>query len=126
MIDIFDINITENFKEREFICKCADSKCEGKKAFADIKLVLMLEMLRSFVNKPITITSGYRCKSHNEKVGGAKDSLHMQGKAVDFVISGMKPYEYFYLVEKIFKNGGIGYYNGFVHVDSGKIRRWNG
>ena len=35
----------------------------------------------------IQVTSGYRCERLNQVVGGVKTSLHMQGRAVDFVVS---------------------------------------
>lgn len=35
-------------------------------------------------------TSGYRCRKLNALVGGVKTSLHMQGRAVDFVVSDVK------------------------------------
>lgn len=35
----------------------------------------------------IQVTSGYRCEELNKIVGGVKTSLHMQGRAVDFVVS---------------------------------------
>lgn len=119
--------MTENFKMHEFLCPCKDSQCTGKKDFKNIRLVLKLEILRELVgNKPITITSGVRCAAHNKAVGGVENSHHLKGNAVDFVIKGLKPYEYYYLVEKIFGAGGIGFYNGFVHVDSGRKNRFRG
>lgn len=42
----------------------------------------VLEPLRAKTG-PITITSGYRCKELNELVGGAPNSQHMKGQAVD-------------------------------------------
>lgn len=38
----------------------------------------------------IRVTSGYRCPKLNELVGGVKSSLHMQGRAVDFIVSDNK------------------------------------
>lgn len=35
----------------------------------------------------IRVTSGYRCPRLNELVGGVRSSLHMQGRAVDFIAS---------------------------------------
>lgn len=48
-----------------------------------------LEDVRQLLNnKPIKINSGYRCPALNEAVGGAKNSAHMYGWAVDFVCPG--------------------------------------
>lgn len=38
----------------------------------------------------IQVTSGYRCEELNKIVGGVKTSLHMQGRAADFVVSDNK------------------------------------
>lgn len=38
----------------------------------------------------IRVTSGYRCQRLNELVGGVRSSLHMQGRAVDFIVSDNK------------------------------------
>lgn len=38
----------------------------------------------------IWVTSGYRCKKVNELVGGVENSLHMKGRAVDFIVSNDK------------------------------------
>ena len=43
----------------------------------------VLEPLRSFVGKPIIISSGYRCNPLNVKVGGAYASQHTLGEAAD-------------------------------------------
>lgn len=43
----------------------------------------ILEPLRSFVGKPIIISSGYRCNQLNVKVGGAYASQHTLGEAAD-------------------------------------------
>ena len=31
----------------------------------------------------MSISSGYRCPKHNAKIGGAKASMHREGKAID-------------------------------------------
>lgn len=43
----------------------------------------VLEPLRQWYGKPITISSGYRCPELNKVVGGAKNSQHMTGEAAD-------------------------------------------
>ncbi len=45
----------------------------------------VLQPLRDAMNYPITVTSGYRSKILNEKISGAKNSQHMEGKAADIV-----------------------------------------
>lgn len=42
-----------------------------------------LNAIREGYGKPIIISSGYRCPELNELVGGAKDSKHLTGLAVD-------------------------------------------
>jgi len=41
------------------------------------------EPLRLWYNKPIKVDSFYRCQELNSKVGGAKNSQHVDGKAID-------------------------------------------
>lgn len=48
----------------------------------------MLERIRSTLNVPILITSGYRCATLNRAVGGVTSSDHAQGHAADFVAPG--------------------------------------
>ena len=48
----------------------------------------MLERIRSTVNVPITVTSGYRCQRLNQAVGGVTSSDHTQGHAADIVAPG--------------------------------------
>lgn len=42
-----------------------------------------LNAIREGYGKPIIISSGYRCPELNELVGGAKNSKHLTGLAVD-------------------------------------------
>lgn len=48
----------------------------------------VLEPLRSAMNEPIIISSGYRCEQLNRAVGGVSNSQHMKGQAVDISIDG--------------------------------------
>jgi hypothetical protein len=50
-------------------------------------LAATLERVRSRLgNKPVSISSGYRCPALNSAVGGSKTSAHMQGLAADFIV----------------------------------------
>jgi len=43
----------------------------------------LLDNIRSDSGVVMKINSGYRTKSHNEKIGGSPNSSHMKGIAVD-------------------------------------------
>ena len=45
----------------------------------------MLERIRTTLNCPVVVTSGYRCEKLNLAVGGATTSDHPQGHAADIV-----------------------------------------
>jgi len=49
----------------------------------------VLEPLRKAINRPITISSGFRSEELNKEIGGAKYSQHIEGEAVDIVCDGL-------------------------------------
>lgn len=57
------------------------------------RLAELLEQVRKYLNKPISINSGYRCPELNQAVGGQKASQHLLGCAADIKVSGMTPDE---------------------------------
>jgi uncharacterized protein YcbK (DUF882 family) len=76
------------------------------------------------------IISGYRSPASNQKLrsksgGVAKKSLHMQGKAIDIRLPGCK-LKQLRNAALALKAGGVGYYakSDFIHVDTGRVRRW--
>lgn len=81
----------------------------------------ILEPLRSMVNLPIVITSGYRCPALNAEVGGVKNSSHLYGLAADIHVGHeYKSYRPWYVADLIVKSDlpfdqCILYYT-FVHV----------
>ena len=77
------------FKKSEFKCQCGGKYCNGYPAEMSSKLIDILEELRVYFGKPITITSGLRCKKHNAEVGGVSNSQHQYGKAADIYIAGV-------------------------------------
>ncbi len=50
---------------------------------------MVLEPLRTHINKPIIVNSGYRSFEVNVKVGGSRTSSHMNGLAADIRVEGM-------------------------------------
>jgi hypothetical protein len=47
--------------------------------------VHVLQPLRNALGYPIRVQSGYRCPRLNERIGGARESQHLQGKAADIM-----------------------------------------
>lgn len=61
----------------------------SKEHLANLKMTALgLEQIRAFLqDKPVTITSGYRCTSLNELVGGVANSDHTLGYAADITVA---------------------------------------
>lgn len=79
-----------HFKKVEFACECGGRYCNGYPGGnTSAKLLGILESLRSYYGKPITITSGQRCATFNAQVGGISNSAHRFGKAADIYIPGI-------------------------------------
>ena len=76
-----------------------------------------LEFLRCEINKSITITSAYRTKKHNAAVGGKPNSYHLNMKAVDVRVNGMKPYDLAIYAARYTNFKGFGIANSFIHLD---------
>jgi uncharacterized protein YcbK (DUF882 family) len=57
----------------------------------------------------------------------AKNSLHMQGKAIDVRLRGVPCSRLRDLALQL-NAGGVGYYakSAFVHLDTGRVRSWSG
>lgn len=128
--------ITDHFSLEEFACHDEEKTPYPKEWIEDrlTPLCQALEVIRGLFNKPVSILSGYRTPLHNTKVGGAKNSEHVQGRAADIRIQGVGVEQ---LSEKIgqliqeerIPEGGLGIYphTGFVHYDiRGLRRRWRG
>lgn len=48
-----------------------------------------MNIIREFLGCPIVVSSGFRCKELNKKVGGVYNSKHLEGLAVDGVPKGL-------------------------------------
>lgn len=76
-------------------------------------------LLKDFPGTPIT--SGHRDATTNAKVGGARGSQHIEGRALDISLRGLNDAQKAAVVDHALANGarGIGYYphSESVHVD---------
>jgi uncharacterized protein YcbK (DUF882 family) len=81
-------------------------------------LVCKLQTIRDDCKFPLGINSGLRCAKHNKKIGGASDSSHLVGLAVDIKITN----DYSRLVFlKSEINAGInriGIAKLYIHIDT--------
>lgn len=53
------------------------------------ELAKLLETIRTDMNRPLVVTSGYRSPKLNMAVGGAQESAHLTGRAADIYAPGM-------------------------------------
>jgi uncharacterized protein YcbK (DUF882 family) len=105
------MKISKYFTREEIACNCGcgfDDMAAETLAIADD--------VREFVGKPITPSSGCRCAIWNAKVGGAENSMHTKGMAMDLPVDNPKQV-YDYLTKKYAGRYGFGLYKTFVHVD---------
>jgi len=103
----------------------------GKEMDVPAKLVEIIDSIQEKQGgRTVTVICGYRSPELNGALAGnsggvAKNSLHMQGLAADIRIDGVKTAA-LRDTAKALKAGGVGYYpaDGFVHVDTGRVRYW--
>jgi uncharacterized protein YcbK (DUF882 family) len=107
---------------------------ENRIAPIDINLLDQLHSIQSKLNtkREIMLVSGYRSPATNNSLrdsekgsGVAKRSLHMTGKAMDFRIPGLN-LRHVHKATLASTLGGVGYYgrSGYIHMDTGRKRRW--
>ena len=108
-----------SFSPREIACKGTGKVLVNEQALDK------LQALRDRLRKPLILTSAYRSPEHNRKVGGAKNSRHMQGDAFDVRMDNHDPHE-FEAAARAVGFTGFGYYpkQGFMHIDTGRSRTW--
>ncbi len=101
-------------------------KCKGDGTFvANNNALDKLERLRELMGVPLTINSAYRSPAHNRKIGGADNSMHVQGRAFDISVKGHEP-SAVYTAALHAGFTGFGFYRTFLHVDTGAKRSWGG
>jgi uncharacterized protein YcbK (DUF882 family) len=97
----------------------------------------LMDLLGSISTKvetrtPFQVISGYRSPHTNEMLhahssGVAKNSLHMDGMAIDIHLDDVA-LQHLHKAALDVGRGGVGFYpvSNFVHVDVGPVRRWQG
>jgi hypothetical protein len=82
--------------------------------------------LQEAAGEQLNINSVYRSVEHNRRVGGARNSQHTRGNAVDINVRDWPTEKRVALIEKASALGfkGIGVYDNAIHVDVGNRRSW--
>lgn len=132
------MKITTHFDSKEFDCRDGTPYPVARRRTHLLFLCATLEEIRAALGVPIKVLSGYRTPNYNRRVGGARNSRHVQADAADIVAKGYSAEQVharildLYRAGKLPRLGGLGLYPGFVHVDvrprgvGGRIARWNG
>ena len=92
--------LTDNFSLEEFLASQAAARhgidmTPPQLVIDNLKqlCVTVLQPLRNEVGESIRISSGYRPPDLNDIIGGSKTSAHRFGRAADFTVDGLTPYE---------------------------------
>ena len=117
------LRVAKYFKLDEFACPCC------KKVMLHPKLLSKLVELRNILERPVMVTSGYRCPKYNQEVGGVISSYHCIGLAADVTVKDIDLLVLLEICENL-DFDGIGFYEkkGFLHLDvrPTKRARWRG
>ena len=113
-----DIIISPHFNLSEFACPCCH------KVMLHPRLLAKLVELRNILERPVYITSGYRCFVYNQKVGGVVNSYHLIGLAADIKVKNINLVKLLSYAEEI-DFAGIGFYEkkDFLHLDVRPTKR---
>jgi uncharacterized protein YcbK (DUF882 family) len=110
---IQNTQLTQHFRRDEFACQCG---CGFSSP--DPELLGVLEQVRNYFGKPLTINSACRCKVHNANAGGARNSAHVQGIAADIVVKDVSPSDVHEYLGNLYPDRyGLGKYSTFTHID---------
>lgn len=126
------MKITAHFDSREFDCHDGTPYPPDWIESRLKPLCHALEALRGYYDRPIVVLSGYRTPYWNKKVGGARQSQHLEGKASDIHVVGISPRYIQATIERLIGEGkmlpgGLGRYRTFTHYDTrGRNARWEG
>lgn len=107
----------------ELACRDGTPYPEAWRSTRAVVLAAEFEWIRAAVNEPIVVASAYRTPRYNRRVGGAKHSQHVDGRALDLLPPERWPLGRFYELihtrahDPASKIYGLGLYPTFVHID---------
>lgn len=117
------IHISEHFTYHELVCTSHKQFVLPNAFYGILRLPEcfylcdFLEHLRSFLNRPVKINSGFRCDSLNSRVNGVAASDHLYFCAVDLPLT---PDEVLPLREWLSRYDSVRYFryynSGYMHI----------
>jgi uncharacterized protein YcbK (DUF882 family) len=123
--------IPEALKQLDKIC--GDHRSKAHRQMDSQLFALLADLAAAAGTEPrYDIISAFRSPATNEKLrsnggGQAKNSQHIEGKAIDVRLQGVATGRLRDLARTLGR-GGVGYYpkSDFVHVDTSRVRYWEG
>lgn len=128
-----------HFSWAELACHDGTEVPEALRPVARRACLTVLEPIRQRFGKALVVVSGYRSRTHNRRVGGARESRHVKADGFD-----IRPVSFADLprLKQVVREmidegalpdlGGYGEYPRWIHVDArprkldGSIARWDG
>lgn len=106
--------ITSNFTMEEMVASNTATRLgidnkPDRNAYSQLCLLALdvLQPLRDSYQKPIKISSGYRCPLLNKAVGGVSASQHLKGEAADINNGQKENKRIFNLAKKMIEEGKL-------------------
>ncbi len=86
----------------------------------------LLYQIESHYGRQVEVISGCRSHSHNQRIGGARESWHLSCAAADIKVKGINKSALTRYAKTLRGRGGVGAYchDEAVHIDIGPRREW--
>tara|TARA_R110000868_G_scaffold158025_2_gene385706 strand:+ start:805 stop:1251 length:447 start_codon:yes stop_codon:yes gene_type:complete len=67
----------------------------------------LLETIRAYANRSVSVSSGYRCIALNKAIGGVSNSSHILGQAADISVKGFTTEQAYRMIKGMVLNDEI-------------------
>lgn len=110
-------NITKNFSLVEMMNKESHEKVQLVLTPQNVRFAQMIQIMRDYYKKPMNVSSWYRTKKFNARCGGSPNSAHLDGLAVDILVTDYKELTLIWkcICDEYRQIGGVNYYVNHMH-----------
>ena len=112
------------FTPEDFVCKCGCGKCNFNPiTLGKLALMVTLAQTKEY-DIDWHIDSACRCESHNRNEGGAHDSAHLTGQAVDLAAPDSRHRFWILRIALLagFNRAGLSKVGYFIHLDDAEYK----